>query len=301
MKKLIFIILIITSILSVSCNEDHDNVYEVKLTMGIEGGIFKSSSEIYEIDDVTTNVTVDSEEKVINVGNCKINAKLMEERTYKNSGKQYIYQSNDGNIRYGLSETSDSFYIAAQNDVNLSEYDEDNLTEEKLINHVKSYIDKYIGKDYIAQYTYSCSTSVITVNDESAWRENKSGFYISDSKNEQIVYYNMEFIKYVNGMQTADRIEVQCDNYGNVKRFYFNKYDADWSSVTVDQTKVIESLESFLNRNINSEYDIVSYEIQKQYLTYMQSKIYLSVDVGVTLNGNDNELVVLCPLRISVD
>lgn len=301
MKKLIFIILIITSILSVSCNEDRDNVYEVKLTMGIEGGIFKSSSEIYEIDDVTTNVTVDSEEKVINVGNCKINAKLMEERTYKNSGKQYIYQSNDGNIRYGVSETSDSFYIAAQNDVSLSEYDEDNLTEEKLINHVKSYIDKYIGKDYIAQYTYSCSTSVITVNDESAWRENKSGFYISDSKNEHIVYYNMEFIKYVNGIQTADRIEVQSDNYGNIKRFYFNKYDADWSSVAVDQTKVNESLESFLNRNINSEYDIVSYEIQKQYLTYMQSKIYLSVDVGVTLNGNDNELVVLCPLRISVD
>lgn len=301
MKKLIFIILIITSILSVSCNEDHDNVYEVKLTMGIEGGIFKSSSEIYEIDDVTTNVTVDSEEKVINVGNCKINAKLMEERTYKNSGKQYIYQSNDGNIRYGVSETSDSFYIAAQNDVSLSEYDEDNLTEEKLINHVKSYIDKYIGKDYIAQYTYSCSTSVITVNDESAWRENKSGFYISDSKNEHIVYYNMEFIKYVNGIQTADRIEVQSDNYGNIKRFYFNKYDADWSSVAVDQTKVNESLESFLNRNINSEYDIVSYEIQKQYLTYMQSKIYLSVDVGVTLNGNDNEFVVLCPLRISVD
>ena len=301
MKKLIFIILIITSILSVSCNEDHDNVYEVKLTMGIEGGIFKSSSEIYEIDDVTTNVTVDSEEKVINVGNCKINAKLMEERTYKNSGKQYIYQSNDGNIRYGLSETSDSFYIAAQNDVNLSEYDEDNLTEEKLINHVKSYIDKYIGKDDIAQYTYSCSTSVITVNDESAWRENKSGFYISDSKNEHIVYYNMEFIKYVNGIQTADRIEVQSDNYGNIKRFYFNKYDADWSSVAVDQTKVNESLESFLNRNINSEYDIVSYEIQKQYLTYMQSKIYLSVDVEVTLNGHDNEFVVLCPLRISVD
>ena len=293
------------STLLVSCSQvttkkDYD-VYNIKLTQEIEGQVFLDSGDIYDIDEEKSVSISNSNEEVIQIGKQQAAAILVEVKTYQHGEKKNVYLSSDGNVRYSVSQSSESFFVTALNETELYAYPDDFLTEKKLLDHVRSYICQYVENGYLDSYVYGCYSSIVTSKENAAWKETKEGFCISDNVNEQVTGYRIKFNKYVGNMLTSDRIIVFCDEQGNIQNLYINKYPVDWTSAVVNEEKIDKSINSFLNRYVHPDYEVVRYTIKSQQLAYVHDEICLELSVSLSLKSNGDEFVVLCPFVLEIE
>lgn len=297
MKKIMILILLIIIVAFSSCSIKSE--YDIRLTSNIEGNVFDDSIEIYKIDEVLTETIQEPVGETFKLGKKEISADLISKKFYTHKGQQNIYLSNDKKIEYRKNTDADIFCIRAKEDYILSRYVGMELTEEQLIEHVNSFLTTYIDMLEYGDYVYSCSTSVVIAKENAAWKEEKSEFYIAKNAYESVSSYKLEYQRYFNDLPTSDSIIIICDECGNITDFYYYKYDIDWNTSNFETDKITQSVQSFLNQNIQSDYDILDYKIDSQCLVYIDQKIQLSLSVEITVEKDEEIMVLLCPMMLS--
>ena len=297
MKKTVLIFIIVISIVISSCNSQPiSSVYDVQLFGDIEKNIFNNDVEKYYS---TQSSLYKVEEEIIqdvNIGKCKLPLKLTAQKRYYDGAVVDIYFDEDNGIEYSKSQKS--FSVSSKGDV-LKIYPYSKLGEKELLEHVDSFVLKYVEKEEYSNYIYSCKTTLTVLTETSAWKESKDCFYLPTNSTETITGYTVEYRRYSGDFQTSDSLVINCDKNGNVESFYYNRCDVDWDSVAF-QTEIIEqSISSFLSKNLNSQYNLESYTIDSQRLVCVDKEIKLSLVLSLTLKNSSDQFVTLCQLMMS--
>lgn len=300
MKKAIVLLILAASLLMLTaCISSHKNAYDVKLTARTEGKIFRDSASIYNIDQVTTKELDKPIETQIKIGQKDITANLMSIKEYAHSSNVNIYLSKDLNTEYRQSTNIGSFAIKSKNGTVLCSYEKNTMSEQAARNHIETFMSSYIDIDHLDGYAYKCTTSVVVATPTASWKETKDTFYLPQNDTEKVVSYTFEFCKYWQGFETSDRVAIVCDANGNITDFYFNEYNVNWDTATFEDNLIQDAIEDYLKNNISREYKLLNYAIETQKLIYLDSKIQMMIAVELTLEKNNEEVVVLCSLLLT--
>ena len=240
----------------------------------------------------------DATEKTVQIGAQQIVAKPVEIINYGDGSKSNVFQTMDGAVRYVIYDSNSEFRITANNGKSLKDFASAVLSEESLLEHIKSYICCFLPDFDFEKKVYSCTTSVDVSGEHSLWREDREQFCIAEQENEEVISYTISFVEHEQGIATEDRVEILCDELGNIKNFYYCEKGIDWSVVNVDQKKLSESISEFLEDGVKSEYKPTGYTIVNQTLIHRGDKIQLAIPVEVTLSNNGREYVMLCAFSI---
>lgn len=272
-----------------------NDLYSVALYGDTESDIFKKEVYKYETDKVIkSDVFEIPVEKDLQIGNFKTTANLVKSEQFENFTKN-TYLSIDNTKEYRINTDSTFFQILAKNDAVLSHIGDAKLTEDNLVKHVKAYIKDILGDVDYSKYTYSCSTFLNVHSENGSYGDTRDGFAVSTNENEELCSYKVKFVKYCNGIETIDKITVNCDKKGNITNFWRYNYDMDWDSVEIDQDKVTDSIVHYIQNNTLSKYKVKDFEIESQTLTVKNGEVKLSVTVRLRLTADGvNEYSVLC-------
>ena len=126
-------------------------------------------------------------------------------------------------------------------------------------------------------------------------------FYIAENSNERISSYNFCFTQYIGEYVTTDKIDVYLGLSTDTLIIKFDKNEfKDQTNIDIDHVKTEEALEKYINDSINTDkYTLKSYNIKKQYLTYIENKLCLVYAVDLNMNTkNGSEVVVLTDIGI---
>lgn len=190
-----------------------------------------------------------------------------------------IYTDRTAAVEYHLDPNSDSFQIHALNGTVLSEYSGAAADEQALLDHVESYLHSFNSSIDLSGYEYTCSPAFGTASDGN---------------------YSLHFRTYCGDIPTANSINVQCNNSGDITDVIYFHYDSDWSSVSIDEDKVTRSVSAFLEEGNVSIYPVTAFEITEQKLISTDGKIALMLSVKVTVDGSGNEYPVLVNVLVNL-
>lgn len=299
MKNVIVSFFLIFVLILTSCTSSKQNSYDVKITASIENSVFKDSVEVFQINDMSTQKFDNPVECNFKVGKKDVLADLILKKDYAHKSRENVYLSKDKNTEYVKSIDHNSFTIKSQKDTVLSSFKNEILTEQNLKNCVNDFLSSYIDINALNNYNYSCTTSVITTTSTAAWKETKDIFYLPQNDAEMVISYKIEYRKYFQNIATSDCVVVICNSYGEITACYYYEYDVDWGNSTFDNAIMHECVANYLEENISSEYYLIDYKIDSQQLIYVDEEIQLAVSVELTLEKNNEEVVVLCPLILS--
>lgn len=275
-----------------------DNSYSVCLVSNSEANVFKKALTNVSQGKDWTAVELNEDDMSIQIGN-KIfdNLKHTQKRIRDSYEEWNIYQTADEKMVIQKDKYSKSFLMQSNGTASLAEYKEEVLTESKLIDYIERYVKSFTENVDFEAYEYACYTNVVTVNPLSAWSETKHEFYISQNPSEEVRTYRVEYVKFVNGVATSDKIIIFCDSKGNITNLYFYLYEADWDKCQVDQHLIDTTVSNFLNQEINNQYELKAYDVRSTTLIANgDGKIRISLAVEMTLTNGENEFASLCTL-----
>lgn len=276
-------------------DSNNDDLYIVSLNGNAETDIFKTSVEKHALDKIIKTDVFDTPvEKELQIGNFKTTANLVKSEHFENFTRN-TYRSADDTVKYVENTDSTFFQVLAQNNAVLSHIDDDELTEENLVKNIKEYIGGILGDVDYNKYTYSCSTYFVVDSEKGSRGDTRDGFAVSKSENEKVKSYTVKFAQYCNGTETINQITINCDEEGNITNFWAYNYDVDWNATEIDQQKLLDSVEQFIQSNTISKYKVIGFEIESQMLTVKDGEVKLSVtaELLLTVDG-DNEWPMLC-------
>ena len=299
MKKRILLLLSICLIVFSSCSKNI--VYDVKLSEAAEAGVFKDSA-LAGYTDTQKKTYENSEIETIKIGKKEIKAYMIEQTLKDEEIRNTSYLDENKQIKYIIYSSSNRFIATPYGDNQfLKEISDSELTEEKLLSYIKSYIFEYVSDFDYVQYTYSCETQLKCFSDDATWNENREGFHISTTENESVKYYVVEFVKYASNIATGSHIRIICDELGNIITFGYLIFDVDWGTPNIDDAILSDSIENFLKQNINDEYKFISFEIKSQRLIYEDNEIKLHVEVIVALKHLNEEFSTSCSFKLNLN
>lgn len=208
---------------------------------------------------------------------------------WDNNGWQYdAYQSEDDLIeaRYSNSTGKLTWLWAEQNCFNI---DSNWTTEKEYLNWIKGVLAEYGVKD-LSGYDYSCRSITREWGDDWAGHGHYDYFYtIKDPSCESAYHYYFTFSKTIGGFSVSDKIEV-CVRFGidggitTTISFDEGRFD-NVIEIKMDRTKMEKTLDEYVRGCINTEkYNLHSYEITNQVLTYKDGKLcnVYTVEVNFT-------------------
>lgn len=273
----------------------------IQLFAFLEDEIFEANTPIQVEESKWIEYDVDSNISSLQVGNRNFNIVKNVSKRVNDLGDEWnIFYNEDQTIKIQKELNSASFIIQSIGDISLQDYSFSSLTEQNLILAVQSYIKTYINDINFQNFRYQCSTSVATITDEAAWNETKDGFYISSDNSETITCYQVSFTQYNGEIATENKINVMTDSLGNIENLYYYHYEAPWDQCEVDQVFLNQEIELFLDKYLQSQLQLISYNIKSMTLSCVNNKIALTLSVELTLKNKEyNEnFVSLCALVV---
>lgn len=302
MKKNIsaFLFLCLFVCLFSSCTYNEKNLYTLRSVTDREDSVFSFPDDLYARGRETVPAT-GTAETTIHMGKQTVTAKPLEILII-NEKKINLYLNRDETMEYAVSEDTTYFSVARRNGSVLAPYMENELTEKKLLDHVKAYVYSYLDEGYLDSYQSGCYTFSVISKENAAWSETGEGFYTARTEEERITGYRIEFNKYAGDYPIADRVIVFCDEKGNVERVLWKKVPVDLTSVTVDSEKVRHTLDFLLEKYLNPDYGVEGYDIEDNRLCLTDEGVGLSVSLSVRCHrkGVDGGFVILLPLILDI-
>ena len=281
-------------------------VYEVKLLSGMESNIFESSylvSGSIEEPTFATETFSNSPLIVIKVGNKEVTAYKTKIIHDSSNESRTVFLSEDKKTEYQIYSTGTCYSIKSKEQSVLSRYPKDEITERMMLDSIMEFMSSFVDVNEFKDFSVICSTSIIVQTPSAAWQETKDCFYVVPqelNEAETIKYYQFQFNKYFNGYKTSDQIVVRCSPEGDIIYFSYNCSGIDWSEFPLDEENVTNTVRSFLTDAIKPGYKIKEYTLINQMLVYQEKQIKLSLTYELTLEKDDCEIVVLCPMIVTV-
>ncbi len=248
------------------------------------------------------------------IGKKNLSAKLIKVETHSIYGNKRFYVSQNDNVKFWKYDDFDHFGIDAEYGEIISEYPKPYLTENDFINHIDSFLSLYLNLTDYTDYKRNIITRIGIDSENGYWTENHNGFYktISNEKNipvsshkENVLSYEVEYIKEYEGIRTQDRIWIQCDESGNITDFSYYNYDVDWSCIDLNYTNANNLVTHYIPKIINTDYcELSDYEISYMSLAYKNNEVILTATVKLDLILKDpifenHQLTKACIIRFS--
>lgn len=275
------------------------DLYDVRLTMRTESGLFKDDVKIADANSCTTQEMDIPERKTIKVGSQSIAADLIAVEQFDQGGEQDVYLSPDETIKYRIDKKSNRFKINSQGDAVLAQ-NVDTLTEEAAIALTKAYLSDYLPDLNYDDYTYSCSSLVHRFMEDGTDSGSVPYFHIPADTSEQIGYYVLEYRKMVDGVRTTDSVVVVCDADGSITGVEYSDKDVDWTTAKFDQSLIEESVSEYLEEIISADRKFVSYNIEQQTLAYEDGKFVMGLTLTMQWLHNGTEYSSLCAVAVDI-
>ncbi len=96
---------------------------------------------------------------------------------------------------------------------------------------------------------------------------------------DSILSYSVYFEYYESGILTDDKIKVSLDENGNVCIIEVVKTDADWSSVEIDDKRIKEAADSFIEEYALEKFAGAEFTATKSRLWLFKGDVYLVVNI----------------------
>ena len=324
MKKILFLSLAflhtVGCISIVSCNSnkavshgsnenDHTSAspgkddYVISILSGVVSGIFKSDYLLNESADRTTEILSNAQLSTLQLGNKKISAYKTEIIHESPEETINVFISADSNTEYRVASHGNCFSVRALHNSVLLPYGEAKVSKDSMLKNIESYISSFAKDIEISSYTMNCSTSVIVTSADSSWRETIDGYYIVPgdmASTRRVINYQYRFERYCHDIKTNDNIVVICSPDGDILSMSYNDFNVDWTTFTVNEEKINRMVTAYLEKAIVSEYTLKNHQLENRIFVYRDNQIKLSLTYELTLEKDNNEIVVLCPILISV-
>lgn len=274
-----------------------DGAYSIALSDQSESGIFRSTPPTYSSQYEWVESEHDDIVPLLKVGNKEFhNVKHTQKRTQAIGEEWNTFTNADGTILIVKDKNSESFSLLRTGDSPLQPFKNGEISETALLTASKEYICSNIDNLDLDEYQYSFATGVSTITPTSLTRQCIDGIYIPTSDEEEINYYNIEFVKYVNGAATADCVKVGFDPSGNIYALAYSEYDVDWSTCEVDPDLIEQTVSNYLDAYISPSYHLDSSEIMQMSLICLDGEVKISVDVDMVLSDDQGEIGAICEL-----
>ncbi|MGM9646944.1 MAG: hypothetical protein ACI3YH_02290 [Eubacteriales bacterium] len=225
------------------------------------------------------------QEKVLMLGGKEISTNYVESFTDFKGGQANKYQSSDGIVSFTCSEATHEIYsIRASRDYfalpnNLK-------SEEDYLNWVKEVLKSY-GVTDLSAYEYSCKTGLTEFGDDWAGGASKDYFYKDiDPTCETLSNYEFTYTRIIDGYVTADNISIYISIATDRLFIAFDKGQfANVAKIELDEERMLETLEQYVKECVNTEkYELLSYTVKNQTLTYVDQKLCMVCSVEMNLN-----------------
>lgn len=313
MKRIFVIFLLLLYITQTACARSspeqspvQKGLYKVTLSSTAENQQFFKDIVPMQPREIKEDVLEQSYMKNFCLGEMSINANTVATQYIPTQGMWEVYSSKDDSVEYRKHQFSESFTIGAKDDGVLALYN-GLLNEQNLIQFAQEYVNLYIKDPDFSKYTPYVSTFVSLTDESSAWGETKEYFYLANSKQERVVFYDIRFKTFSNGIATSDYINVLCDSSGNITWVKYMDCNTDWSVITINHKTVTDSLIFFFEQYMDDEYKLASYEMNSQSLNYNFEKNKIQLSNALTLNlettnsvGEKTVFSTLCNVYIDI-
>lgn len=197
------------------------------------------------------------------------------------------YQSTDGKIEAKYDKENGKLVqiTATKSDFQMPE---DLQTEEDYLTFVKEVLKDY-GVTDLSSYQYSCKTGLCVFGENYAYGDSKDCFYRDfDPSCEELSYYEFRFDKIIDGYHTSDSIQINIsiDSIDTMFiRFDAGKFE-NVTKIELSESKMLETLDEYVKGVVHTEkYELLSYKVNNQTLTYVDGKLCNMYTVELNLKS----------------
>ncbi len=296
MKKVLSCCIFILIFIFSSCSPKSSAEYFATRISGADDDVFyeksndSSSLEIekYVDNSISNQKTVILKEKSVDMS-YDISMK-------RNGEVLHIYKSNDENVK--------CYYRANQVDLSQIVFYNQEIEYYKTEPEFRTWINEILaeyGIHNLEDYTFSCTSRILVYGDDSLSSKVQDGFHIPENENEKLSSYTFEFVKFIDGYPTTDKISVYLNMSGTIIiKFDDNKF-ASVSEIDINQPSVENALKNYLFESINKDkYEFKSYNINNEYVTFIGENMCYIYSIELTLiakNGTD-EITTLVDIAV---
>lgn len=277
--------------------------YVISILSGVDSGIFKSDYLMNESTDRTTEILSNPQLSTLQLGNKKLSAYKTQIIHESEEETISVFLSADSNTEYRVAFHGNCFSVRALHNSVLLPYGEAKVSQDSMLKKIESYISSFAKDMVISSYTMNCSTSVIVTSADSSWRETVDGYYIVPedmASTRRVIDYQYRFERYCHDIKTNDNIVVTCSPDGDILSMSYNDFNVDWTTFTVNEEKINRMVAAYLEKAIVSEYTLKNYQLENRIFVYRNNQVKLSLTYELTLEKDNTEIVVLCPILVSV-
>lgn len=202
---------------------------------------------------------------------------------YGNQFDQYQSETESLAVHY-LNKTNKITQITATRDYFALP---DNLkSEEDYLNWIKELLKGY-GVTDLSAYEYSCKTGLTEFGDDWAGGASRDYFYEDiDPTCEELTSYTFTYTRIIDGYVTSDYIRIYISISTDMMILNFDQEQfANVAKIELDETKMLETLDEYVKGCVNIEkYELLSYTVENQTLTYVDQKLCMVCSVEMILH-----------------
>lgn len=151
-------------------------------------------------------------------------------------------------------------------------------------NSAKQLISAYYNEDW-SKYTVACRTSMVLQGEDYGTGHTADGFVAEENDGQEITGYSLEFTRVIDGVSTADKIEVRFTF--DVLMISFSKHAFDEvEQIPVDTARVEASVDDFLNAYVDTaKYTLQDYTLSNPTVIREKDRLYYAVNAEMTLES----------------
>lgn len=159
-------------------------------------------------------------------------------------------------------------------------------SEDDYLSWIKELL-KSFGVSDLSGYEYSCKTGLTISGDNWAAGDTKDYFYQDyDPSCEKLTRYEFTYTKKINQYKISDNINISISLSTERMSISFDQGQfSNVSKIELDEAKMQKTLEQYVNNCVDTQkYELLSYTVKDQTLTYVDGKLCIVCSVELNLN-----------------
>lgn len=283
MKKIATIacFIILLSMLLTSCTHSELRLYEVYICTNSDASGFDTAKPIIHYNEAEQTYSLPRRESSINKteGAKKILLGAEEIQLEYNStyNKEYCeydinsYSNNEYNIKANYRKDNGALDYIRLGNYSYRISDTAILSESTLIETCNNYILTHI--EDVSKYTIQIQTKTQQTDSNGLRNQNYDGFYANSENNPNIsVTYQVDYILYIDTIQTSEKISITIDSDGFLKTASFNTNNEFDKYLNLDID--IARCEDLIKTEIEKICDVDGYT----YVGYSEKKTFIIIE-----------------------
>ncbi len=280
-------------------NTNDESKVEYNVSLGSTDGflykLFKKETPLASVND-QREIISDSEYEFKQVGDIQLEMKLkktaqggmLDESKYllKDEATTVTIFDNDANHFSLLSGAKGGELLF------LKKYQEDEISEEKLIKHCKDYVAEFVnGIDY-SPYTYICYTLFEELEEDYYSELLKEGFYDKIHNENEKKYkpngYIMSYHFMCGEYFTSNIVRFVTNENGDITLIKCSLSNADWSKYALENEELTKIAKEFLDKYLVEDCKLISYETTPSLIVKTKEEsvfVIFYIDITAEYNG----------------